>query len=167
MGRWSRRRAEVEETDAPSRYVIALEEARRGLEHQRADRESIRNRSVALLGIASLVGSVAGGLRDSDQQLSVWVYLAAACVAVLVLDTLLIGWPWVFTFSQDVGIIIRWVGQYSPTEDDARRQLAGFMDKHYCKNARTIRRMVWGLQVGIVMLALELLFLALDLWGTR
>lgn len=153
--------------DPPSSvsYSIALDEVRRALDQQRADRDSLRNRAVALLGFATVAASVASGLSDPTATPGLWSYLAAGCVVVVVGVALAIARPRKFVFTQDVAIIIRWLDEHRPSDQQAHRQLALRMNGHYNKNAAVLDRMFLEFQLAIVALAAELALLTIDLWG--
>lgn len=67
----------------PVAAQMALDEARRRLDIQLDTIESIRSRGLAVLGVAGLVGSMAG-LPEAAWQTAIIVALSAAAIAALV-----------------------------------------------------------------------------------
>jgi hypothetical protein len=101
----------------PRDYSLALEEARRTLDHQRDDLKAIRDRAVAILGIASVSASVAGGLsttKAGHSGVSGWAYAAGGCLVLVIGVTLLIAWPRNVVFNQNGAKIIKWIDLDKP-----------------------------------------------------
>jgi hypothetical protein len=156
-------------TTPPSRdYSIALEEARRTLDHQRDDLKSIRDRAVAVLGIASVSASVAGGLSTtttSKPGISGWAYAAGGFLALVIVVTLLIAWPRKVVFNQNGTKIIKYIDLDKPNpQSNVQRNLAIYMQRQYDRNAVLLEWMLWGLRLDIVLLAVQLGLLGVDLW---
>ncbi|TDW22671.1 hypothetical protein [Kribbella kalugense] len=158
----------VAHADQRPDYSLALEEARRTLDHQRDDLKSIRDRSVAVLGIASVSASVAGGLsttKAASPRGSGWAYGAGGCLALIIAITLLIAWPRKVVFNQNGAKIIRWIDLGTPDiQTRAQRNLAIYMQRQYNNNELLLDRMLRGLQIDIILLAVQLGLLAIDLW---
>lgn len=167
MVAWRRGTRRPDPQAATTTYAVALEEARRSLDHQRDDLKAIRDRSIAVLGIASISASVAASLRQpvhGQSTVTAWLVLAALCLMTLIVITLVIAWPRTVAFNQRGAMLVKWAekGKDRPTIE---RSLAIFMDDQYQRNRVTLDRMVWGLRIDIALLALQLVFLGIDLWS--
>jgi hypothetical protein len=146
---------------------VALEEARRSLDHQRDDLKAIRDRAVAVLGIAAVSASVVAGLGGSapGRNISLWAYLAGACLAVLVGIALYALWPKELVFNQSASTIVSWVdGDADLTHTMVQRELAIRMHRQYLKNRNRLDDLTRALRCSIVLLALQLVLLLIDLW---
>jgi hypothetical protein len=69
-------------------------------------------------------------------------------------------------FRQDINMLVSWVDDYRATEDRMRRNLALHMWSDYRLNTRPLGKMWLAQQLQIVVLAIELVALALELRGT-
>lgn len=152
----------------PRDYTLALEEARRTLDHQRDDLKALRDRAIAILGIASVSASVAGGLsttKSDHSEVSAWALAAGICLALVIAVTLVVSWPRKVVFNQNAATIIKWIELDKPnTPSNVQRNLAIFMQKQYDHNALLLEWILRGVRVDIALLAAQLGLLGVDLW---
>jgi hypothetical protein len=136
------------------------------MDQQRDDLKSVRDRTVALLGIATVAASVAAGVSASDEARSPSgsEYAAAACVISLVGVTLYVSWPRTIRFTVAPTTLIAW-GKERTSDTVARSHLARWLETDYDKNRRVINQLLVAFRVGIGLLALEIVLLLWNLWG--
>jgi hypothetical protein len=147
-------------------YVLALEEARRAIEQQRDDLKSVRDRTVALLGISTITASVTAGASVGRGALAPsWArYAAMGCVISLVLVTLFVSWPRATRFTYKPTAIIDWA-KSAATEAVGRSHLARHLESDYDDNRKVINQLLVAFRIGICLLALEIVFLLWSVWG--
>jgi hypothetical protein len=146
--------------------VLALEEARRAIDQQREDLKSVRDRTVALLGIATVTASViaAASVGRSKPAASWARYGAVACIVCLVLLALFVSWPRATRFTYKPTGIIDWA-KSSANEAVGRSHLARHLESDYDENRKIINQLLVAFRIGICLLALEIVFLLWSLWG--
>ncbi|WP_432951348.1 hypothetical protein ACQPXM_41275 (plasmid) [Kribbella sp. CA-253562] len=146
--------------------MLALEEARRAIDQQREDLKSVRDRTIALLGIATVTASVvaAAGAGRSSSAPSWARYATAACIISLVLVTLFVSWPRTIRFTYKPKVILGWADANTP-DAEGRRQMAEYLESDYDKNRQVVDQLLGAFQLGICLLALEIVFLLCSLWG--
>lgn len=146
------------------RHLLALEEARRGLDQQQADLNSLRDRSGNLLQFGGLAAAFVGSLAWRDAQaVTTWSVAAAATFAVLAVLVIYVLWPRYFTFSNDARIMLG--NEWDLTPAEIAEHLAVYLAGHADDNRRAIRRMMIAYETGMVAFLAEIAFLLIDLWG--
>lgn len=154
--------------DEDDRYLLALEEARRAIDTQKEDLKAIRDRTTAIVTVASIAASFIGGLafRDKSAELGDWSWVAIGLFVLIALITVLIYWPRTFTFTQKPSVIIEdWIEKESPSLARMRRDLAYYLHDQYTANRAVLNWMIVGHQAAVAFLAFEILALLLDLRG--
>jgi len=150
-------------TNAP-KYVLALEEARRGSEAQRASLGAVRGQAGTTLSTAGLCATFLGGIRAHDHVTTPIVVAVVAFVGVV----LLTGWILLpidkFRTTQDASVIVRWTDEHGASDDTQRQQLALAMTKQYGENAPRIAHRQRAYVAAMIFLAVELAALVIDLW---
>jgi hypothetical protein len=148
-------------------YSIAMEEGRRALDVQRDDFKSVRDRSIAILGIASVSASIVGGNGASSEHrpMSNWLLGGAICLGLVILLCLGVAWPRTMIFSQNVETIVGW----SDTGEDVseavvQRQLALYMQQQHDNNKQPLDWMYICFRIEIALLIAQLVLLGIDLW---
>jgi len=102
-----------------AKYVLALEEARRGLDRQAADLASLRDRVTTLLGIGGTLVTILGGLAiRNGADLRTWTWIAIAAFCGLALASVVGLWPREVTFSHDPEAIVAAADTEGATTDD-------------------------------------------------
>lgn len=147
------------------RYELALHEARRAVDRQASDVQSLRERTTSLVGIGALAAAFIGGLaiRD-DARLSVWTYLAAAAFGLLIAIAVYTQWPRRLTFTHYADQLVTWADEGDAVAD-MERDLALHMNRHHAANARRLDWLIRAYVAALVLLVFELVFLIVDLRG--
>jgi hypothetical protein len=149
------------------RYLLALEEARRGMDQQVADLSGVRDRAVTVLGIGGLAASFMGGLAlKEDSSMGGWtwvVVIAFVLVAGLCVYTL---WPRHFPVTQNPSKLVLKEETSGMTAEDMTRDLAIHIGRLYDDNRATLDRLMRFYCGAIVALLVEITALILNLWST-
>jgi hypothetical protein len=166
LSRWRR---PVPPAVAPAQdalYVLALEEARRAIDQQREDLKSVRDRMVALLGVATVTASVTAATSvGRTAPAATWLrYAVVACIISLMLVTLFVSWPRAIRFTYKPTGIIEWT-KANASEAVGRSHLARHLETDYNANRKVINQLLVAFRLGICLLALEIVFLLWSLWG--
>lgn len=144
-----------------------MEEGRRALDVQRDDFKSVRDRSIAVLGIASVSASIVGGFGASGDHrpLSGWLLGAGVCLGLVVVLCLGVAWPRTMVFSQNAKMIVGWSDSGEDVDEPVvQRQLALYMQEQYDDNERKLVWMYFGFRIEIALLIGQLVLLGIDLW---
>jgi len=143
--------------DEPT-YSLALEEARRGLDLQANQMETVRSRATQVLGSASIAASVFGGLvirRDEPLQL-VLGGLAVAAFVVLAVFGMLVLKSRPVTLAVKPQVLVQWVETPDVTQSWMERRLAEELGATYDANLKKIDPMYRNLNWSMVALLVEL-----------
>ncbi len=151
---------------ADGRLSLALDEARRSLDQQKADLASVRDRAGALFAVGGLVTSLLGGLAIRDgAEMSGWTWLGVVAFVATVIAALLVLWPWPFKFAVRATALVGWMENQQADLDTMTRDLALWSDSARTHNQRTLDRLWTAYTVGAVLLLIEIVALMLDLRG--
>lgn len=115
-------------SDSP--YETALTEARNALRQQSADLERVRNRTMVLLVFGFAAALVADHIAGY------------AVLAVLFVVALEAHWPRKVTFVQNGQTLVGWA-ESGANAEDARRDLALHMSRHYEQNEPKVTLCYW------------------------
>lgn len=149
-----------------ARYELALDEARRAMEQQRADLSGLRDRAGTLLGFAGLASAFLGGLAIRDgAQVGSWTWVAVVAFILIALAVLFVLWPRKFTLSLGSPKLVGWAEHDAADLNQMRRDAALWLDDHYTKNRKKLDWMYGTYTVAIVLLMIEIVALLLDLKG--
>jgi hypothetical protein len=148
------------------RLTIILEEARRALDHQQADLNSLRDRAGNLLQFGGLAAGVLLTiiLRGDKAVATGWTLAGALAFGVLAVLSVFILWPRWFAFSNDVTVMLGKDWNHLTPPKVAER-LAECLDEDNCANAKKIKWMVWAYTIGIIAFLIEIGCLLIDLLG--
>lgn len=148
------------------RYQLALDEARRAMEQQRADLSGLRDRAGTLLGFAGLASAFLGGLAIRDgAKLGHWTWVAVAAFVLIALGVLFVMWPRKFTLSLGSPKLVGWVEDDGAELNKMRRDVALWLDDHHTENQKKLDRMYAAYTSAILLLMIEIVALLLDLKG--
>ncbi|KHL19557.1 hypothetical protein CLV56_3672 [Mumia flava] len=145
-----------------SRYSIALDEGRRGLDSQIDDLKGTRDRATAFLGVAGVAAAFLGGLRG-DRPLGVATWVAVLAFLLVAAFTVMTLWPREMTVVQRPTTIVGWADDETNSTDDMERDLALHMSGHFDTNERTLDRLHKVTALGAVALLVEVTALVFDL----
>ncbi|MEA2641070.1 MAG: hypothetical protein QOF51_2464 [Chloroflexota bacterium] len=147
------------------RFTIALEEARRGLDQQQADLNSLRDRAGNLFQFGALSAGFIGAVAlrgDADitrwTRGGMWAFAALAVLLVYVL------WPRTFTFTNDARPILDHTDWDRPS-DEIAEHLARHLENHNQRNQKRLNRMMTGYTAGMFALMAEVGCLLFDVMG--
>jgi hypothetical protein len=146
--------------------VVALDEARRAIDQQKADLAAARTAVTGLLGIGGVAASLLGGFAVSKSQpLNGWTWIGLGAFAAMVVVTCAVVWPYTFWFDVRAVDLVAWAEQYHQDQDSVRRNLALFLDRDWRRNGRTM----WWLTIARIpmmgLLLVEIGALLLSLRG--
>jgi hypothetical protein len=148
------------------RLTLALDEARRAIDHQESALASIRGRAATLLAVGGLAASFIGGLAmRNGVGISAWTLLGVIAFVGLVVFASLIAWPWEFRFDQSATVLVAWAEQHEADPDKMTRDLALFHERNLYRNRPTLDRLMTWYTVGVGFLIAEIIALVLDLRG--
>jgi hypothetical protein len=147
---------------------MALEEANRALDAQRAGLDVLRTRSGTILTGGSLVFSLFTGQALGKHHLDVWIWLALGSFVILAAATIAVIWPQNFTFRCDVIGLINEIDQSkgvgkSQDLSGAQRDWAHWGAMNYVSNQERFDLLVKVFTVSLVALSAEVIFLGLAL----
>jgi hypothetical protein len=144
-------------TDAPT-YSLALEEARRALDLQVDQMETVRSRALQVLGGASIAASVFGGLviRRGEPLQLVLGGLAVAAFVVLAVFGMLVLKSRPVTLAVKPLVLVQWVETPHVTQSWMERKLALELGATYDANLEKIDPMYQNLNWSLVALLVEL-----------
>lgn len=121
------------------RYVLALEEARRGMDQQVADLSGVRDRAATVLGIGGLSASFMGGFAwREDASPSRWIWAAVPAFVLVAVLYVIILWPRRFPVTEKPVELVRWEETEGATVDGMNRNLALYMGRMYDNNRATL-----------------------------
>lgn len=146
-----------------SKYVLALEEARRASAAQDENFAALRSQAGGLVTTAGLCATFLAGVRSHDHVTPWVVVTVAAFVGVVGLA----GWvllPVKMWTTQDARVIASWTAEHNADDDAQRRKLAEVLADQYAANAPRILRRQGAYVVAMMLLAIELVALIVDLW---
>lgn len=145
------------------RYALALDEARRAMEQQRADLAGLRDRAGTLLGFTGLASALLGGLAIRDgAKIGGWTWIAAVTFVLIAAAVLFVLWPRTLTLSLDSPTLVTWIEDHDADATKMRRDAALWLDGHYVENRKTLNWMYRAYTAAIVLLMLEISALLLD-----
>jgi hypothetical protein len=149
-----------------SRYVLALEEARRALDHQAEDVHGMRGRSAALVTVGALSAAFLGGLsaRDDAESLTAATVVGALSFVGLLAMTVTVLWPRRFHFTQNAQVLVAWV-EHGADLAKMHRDLALHMQRHYRTNDQRLLWFTRFYRIGLIFLVIEIVALLIDLRG--
>jgi hypothetical protein len=151
--------------DAPEAYRLAYDEALHAVASQEAVIENFRGRAGLLLSGAAIATFFLGGQALRTGELTPWSWVAIAVFALLGLATLVILWPWGWTFEIDPATIVR---AHIETENHIpvhaiHRELIFHRALLLGDRSRRIRRLVWGFRIAAALLLTNIAIWVLDL----
>lgn len=149
----------------PSRYTLALDEARRAVDQQSSDLAHIRNRTTTLVAVGGLAAAFIGGLAiRNDAPLTVWTYLGVGAFAGLLAVTTFVLWPRKFEFGQQGDHLVEWADE---GDDFARmnRDLALHLAGQCGRNETKLLQLHHAHSFGLALLLIEIVSLLVDLRG--
>ena len=139
-------------------YELVYEEARRGLDLQRASLDALHTRAGTLLAAAALTTTFLGGqaLRDSGGPTCLEWLAIAAFVGVAVL-TILVLLPWKFQWALPASDL---VNNYvdadpQPETNEVLRDFALFHGESKIDNKTTLETLQWCFRIAAVLLGCE------------
>jgi hypothetical protein len=143
---------------APSVEEIVHEEARRGLDLQRAGLDALRTRAGTLLAAASLVTTFLGGQTlegKGGPSTMAWVAIGAFIAAALLCVVILL--PWKFEFSLSAPALVDDYVDKDPQPEPTvvLRNFALYCDESRVENRKKIKPLQWAFRGGALMLAAE------------
>jgi hypothetical protein len=142
----------------PPTYSLALEEARRALDLQIGQMETVRSRAIQVLSGAGIAASVFGGLvirKGEPLQLVLGVLAIAAFVVIAVCCVLVLKSRPV-TQAVDPRVLVDWVKTPDVTQDWMKRKLALELGATYTANREMIGPMYRNLDRSLAALLIEL-----------
>jgi hypothetical protein len=147
------------------RYAIPLDEARRGLDQQQSDLNSLRDRAGNLLQFGALAAGFIGALvlRGDDAAITGWTIAGAVCFAAMSLLLVYVLWPRLFTFSNDARTLLK--PEWDRSDDDFAKYLATYLEDNSDENRTRIGRMTWAYTGALVALVGDIGCLLIDLLG--
>ncbi|MGH3484338.1 MAG: hypothetical protein ACRDPQ_14020 [Nocardioidaceae bacterium] len=156
----------AEDSAEAGRYSLALDEARRSLDHQSGELASIRGRAISLASIGSLAAAFVGALASRDDApVTALTWLGVAAYVLLIGISAAILAPWrLFTFAQRANVIERWASNGHQVAQ-MERSVAFYMDRQYHRNSKRLDLFAALYLLGLVFLFAEILFLLLELRG--
>jgi hypothetical protein len=149
---------------------MAYEEATRAIAAQHDSLEALRTRTVALASVGALGFSLLAGQALGKHHVHAWIWLALASFAVLAVSSIRILWPTDFRFRNQVRDLIIEIDQLDGAEAlpaqfrSAQRDWAYWANENYDSNQEKLDALTRVYTVGLAGLALEVLFLSLDLF---
>lgn len=136
-------------------HEFAFDEARRAITQQAESLEHLRGRAAIVLSAAAIVM----GLTARDGIAAIAGSVAFSMIGVL---TVLILWPRVFTFENDINTLLIEADNFDDDElvtklPDVQRDWALYLRKHKKKNAKTIDWLTKFFSASCVLLIVEVL----------
>lgn len=148
------------------KYVLALDEARRGLDRQATDLANLRTRTTSLLGIGGTLVSVLGGLAIREGgDLRCTTYAAILSFVGLALLSVWVLAPRKVTFTHDPQAIVDAIDVPDADADDAVAHLATQMGTQYDENKKVLDRLAQLYTAAASIFVIEVVTLLLDLRG--
>lgn len=145
------------------RFVLALEEARRGFDLLSEELTRVRDRAGQVLGIGGLAASFLGGLSIRDgASLTAWTWLGIAAFTCLVGLCVAVLWPRKFFSSVDPEQLVRWGDDQDNTIDDMHRDLALRLGQSYVVNRGIVDNLNLLYSAAAIALIAEVVALLLD-----
>lgn len=157
-----------EAADAPARNALALTEARRSLDGQLGLVEVTRQRAIAIMGLAGLVGAFVGsmGASNAGGHVSCAIWIALITFGMLMVLTVLILWPRQLNADLDPVVLIEdWIPQQ--TAESLDRVLALRVAKQHADNKSIVDWMVRGVAAMTVLLSIQFVALAVQMIGSK
>lgn len=154
------------EAATDERLTIILEEARRALDRQHADLNSLRDRAGNLLQFGAIAAAFLGGLTlRGKAPLTEWTYAGAAAFVALAVLTVSVLWLRTFTFANNAVTMLDDWSLDDPDGDGnyVTEHLARHLQNHYNTNYDEIKWMARFYLAAICALVLEVVFLFVDL----
>lgn len=147
------------------RFAFALEEARRALDQQQADLNSLRDRAGNLLQFGGLAAGFIGALTlRGDAKATGWTYFGALVFFVLGVLVIAVLWPRYFTFTNDATVMLD-DDLWDREPDEIAEHLARYLVKHNDRNAKVIGRMMKCYTAAVIAFLAEMVVLLVDLLG--
>jgi MFS family permease len=146
-------------------YTLALEEARRGFDSLEKHLADIRNRSQQIVGIGAVAASIVGGLAAlGSHKLGGWGFGALGAFAAIAVICLSIWWPRKLRVFQNPKTLVAWAEIPGKTRQRMVRSLAIHLADQYKENSDKIRGMLKWFRAAMILLAVEIVCLAVGLW---
>lgn len=152
---------------APGRYAIALEEARRTFDEQAGQFAKARFAMGSLLGYGGVSFSVlviAPGQLIGPYQHA--LLIASGIVFVALCLVVAVGmWPRKIEAGASPTKLVSWVDDEKATNDEITRNLATHLDDAYARNAEVLKIATGCNMAAIVCFSLTIILLTLRLIG--
>ena len=145
---------------------MVLDEARRTIDQQKRDLEGLRTRAAHLIGYATVVISVIGGLslRAEGAAMTGWTWVSLAAFMVTALASAAVLRPRGLTLVADIDQMDGWIGEGDDVNHMMRSAALGsYAD--YRKNKPVLRRMHRAYLLGVVAVLVEVTVLLIDMAG--
>lgn len=128
--------------DSDTRFVVALDEARRGFDDLAAEVATIKDRAISTLGMGGLAASLFGGLAVRDgADVDPWLWTAALAFAFLAVFVTFVLWPRRFHVSMNPATLVSWAEDYGTSLTQIQRNLALHLGDKYVENRRVVDRL--------------------------
>lgn len=156
---------QTESVSVAYRFSLALEEARRALDQQQTDLNSLRDRAGNLFQFGALSAGFIGAVAlRGDAEITLWTRAGVIAFAVLAVLLVYVLKPRTFTFTNDATVMLDHTDWDRPN-DEIAEHLARHLEKHNQRNAKRIKKMMKGYTAGMVALLVEVGCLLIDVMG--
>lgn len=153
-------------TCVASKYDLALDEARRGIDQQLAELNLIRQRASALMTMGGVLATIFGGLairEGAEVRAGTWVALAA--FVLLAILTVACLYPREMHFGQEPESIITAIDVAQGDADAVTAHLARQIGVQHDSNRSPLRSLVRFFSWSVGAFVVEVIALTFDLAG--
>lgn len=144
-------------------FSLALTEARRGLDAQAAQLDSLRQRAGQLISVGGVAAAFVAAMAAAlDREIPAW----SATTSLVMFALLAVGCGWILArhnmfVSQSPVVLVTWAESPAGQEPGAMdRELALYMAGQYAANRSVLDRLHLVLQLALIALFVEVVVLA-------